>query len=183
MRTTCTVLFLLCITLNSWSQSAEKDKSWSPYIDLVGTPVMGYTIGSKGSNVPTYFLLSQGLKGNLGVEVGLMKPVFTPQQDQKGFFTLGASFHLLGISYDGQILNLAENQRSNLNHFRVFIGGKWLPLKKAKFFAISLTPGYGYLFTNISSKDIDGRLSASTIDVSLSISLDLNKFVYNNKKK
>jgi hypothetical protein len=145
------------------------------------TPMMSYNIGKNASNIPTNFLVANGVKANLGFEVGLLFPVATPQNgDARGFFAIGISRHLLGFSYNGRIINLGEQKISNHTHSRFFFGLKFVPFDNIKFLTLSATAGYGNINANYASKNINGKIIANATDVSISFSVDLNKFVLQN---
>jgi hypothetical protein len=170
---------------NCWSQRSQQrtgaaspatEKKWFMFGDLVATPLMGYTINRNFSNVPTYFLLSKGFKGNLGLELGFMRPIAGHAQDASTFFIIGCSFHAVGFSYGGKLINLSEEQNSNHRHSRAFLGIKLIPLDQFKYFTISATTGLGLISTNLANKNVDGKLQASSGDFSISFTLDVSKF-------
>lgn len=148
------------------------------YGDLIMTPIMAYTISPKGSNIPTHFLVANGIKANIGFEIGLLCPVFTTSDDARAFVAVGLSRHFLGFDYGGNIINLGEQRISNHRHNRWFFGLKFIPLEKVKFFTISATAGYGNVVANYASKNINGKIKAKTGDISISFSFGLNKFVF-----
>jgi hypothetical protein len=148
------------------------------YGDLIMTPMMAYTITPKGSNIPTHFLVANGIKANIGFEIGLITPVFTTADDARAFIAAGMSRHFLGFDYGGNIINLGEQRISNHRHNRWFFGLKFIPFEKTKFFTISATAGYGNVVANYASKNINGKIKARSGDISISFSFGLNKFVF-----
>lgn len=174
-----TILFFSC-TILSFSQENQKPffKRFSPYGDLVVTPLMAYTISPKGSNIPTHFLVANGIKGNLGFELGFMYEIFTNVDDANAFFITGMSFHMLGFDYGKHIVNIGGQEVTNHRHNRFFLGLKFLPFKKGKFIALSSTIGLGNITTNFSSKNVNGKIKARSGDISISITIGLNKFIY-----
>jgi hypothetical protein len=113
------------------------------YGDLIMTPIMAYTITPKGSNIPTNFLLANGVKANIGFELGVLFPVFTTDDEARAFIAVGMSRHFLGFDYGGPIINLGEQRISNHRHNRWFLGLKFIPIEKAKYFTLSASAGYG----------------------------------------
>ena len=146
------------------------------YADLVMTPIMAYTIDQRGSNIPTHFLIANGVKANIGTEIGLLINVFSTS-NESAFLTAGFSYHFLGLDYNSPIINLAEQRVSNHRHSRFFIGAKFLPLHNMKFMSVSMSLGYGTIFANYASKNINGKVKARTGDVSISFAFGLNKFM------
>ncbi len=167
----------------SWAQRSQNTasvgapvKKWAMFGDIVATPLMGYTINRNFSNVPTYFLLAKGFKGNLGAEIGVMRAIAGHANDANTFFILGCSFHAVGIAYGGKLVNLSEEQNSNHRHTRGFLGLKLVPFDRFKFLTISGTAGMGLISTNLANKNVDGKLQASSGDFSISFTLDVSKF-------
>ena len=64
------LLFLIYFIQSPDSSLKGQNFSWSPYGDLIVTPLMAYTINEKRSNIPTHFLIANGVKGNIGFELG-----------------------------------------------------------------------------------------------------------------
>lgn len=149
-----------------------------PYGDLIMTPMMAYTINERGSNIPTHFLLANGVKANIGFELGVLTPIFTTDTEAQAFFALGISRHFLGFDYGGRLINLGEQRISNHRHNRFFLGLKFVPLEQAPYFSISATAGYGTIAANYASKNINGKIKARTGDISISFAFGLNKFVF-----
>lgn len=180
-------LFIVLFTfssIKSFGQDEQNNflkiiKRATPYGDLIMTPLMAYTINERGSNIPTYFLLANGVKANIGFELGIIYPVFTTADDARSFFAFGISRHILGFDYGDDLINLGEQRISNHRHNRYFFGVKFIPIKKAEFFSISATAGYGNISANYASKNINGKIKARTGDISISFSFGLNKFVFN----
>lgn len=160
----------------------ENMEAFSIYGDLIMTPVMAYTITNKGSNIPTHFLLANGVKANIGFEVGVLYKVYTTDKHARAFLSAGISRHFLGFDYGGDIINLGEQRISNHRHNRFFFGLKFIPFNQAKYFTISATAGYGNIVANYASKNINGKIKARTGDIAISFSFGLNKFVFNPKK-
>jgi hypothetical protein len=170
------IVYIFC--LNSVIFGQELSDIIIPFGDIVMTPMMSYNIGKNASNIPTNFLVANGVKANLGFELGLLFPVYTPQEgDARGFLAVGVSRHLLGFSYGGKLINLGEQNISNHTHSRFFFGLKFIPFDKFKFLTLSATAGYGNINANYASKNINGKIKANATDVSISFSVDLNKFV------
>jgi hypothetical protein len=163
--------------------SADEREWYEPlvYGDIIVTPVMAYTIRDDGSNIPTYFLLNNGIKGNLGFELGLMwalQPA-VPDHEKQIFLTLGASFHIVGVAYGGNaVINLANEQRTNHRHTRYFMGVKYIPFNKAKYLTVGASAGLGNIFANLQNQNINGEMHATTSDVSISVSIGLNQLVF-----
>lgn len=132
--------------------------------------------------MPDYFLVRNGLKGNLGFEAGLIIPVVTDygyyNDAEILFVKAGVSRHLLGYSYGIPIVSIGEKAISSHRHNRYFLGFGVFPFRGAQFIAISATAGYGSVVTNYSSNNINGKIKVRTGDISLSISVGLNKYIF-----
>ncbi|NOQ75622.1 MAG: hypothetical protein GQ574_26680 [Crocinitomix sp.] len=179
-------LFLICF--NSYAQTKHNpggeavsvplgDGELFPYADIITTPLMGYTISPRGSNIPTHFLIANGLKANLGIEVGLLYPVFTTTGNARAFISGGYSSHFIGFEYGGAIINIGGNTISNHRHTRFFFGAKFIPIKQLKFLSLGASFGYGTIKANFSTKNINGKIKARAGDVSFSLSFGINHFV------
>jgi hypothetical protein len=169
------LLFIFASLPNARTQNIE---NISFYGDLIMTPIMAYTISDFGSNIPTHFLLANGVKANIGFELGFLMPIFTHADDAKAFLIAGTSRHLLGYDYGGSLINLGAQRISNHRHNRYFFGIKFVPFDKAKYFTVSATAGYGNILANYSSKNINGLIQARTADFSLAFAFGLSKFVF-----
>lgn len=181
------IIFAMILAYATLFASIESAKGqlWSGdgpvslYGDLIMTPMMAYTITNKGSNIPTHFLLANGIKANIGFELGFLVRIYSTDDDAKAFLALGTSRHFLGFDYGGAIINLGEQRISNHRHNRYFFGLKLVPINKAKYFTISATAGYGNVVANYASKNINGKIRARAGDISISFAFGLNKFVFN----
>jgi len=173
----CTFVLLLSIQSKSFTQGIDIEET-TFYGDLIMTPIMAYTISEDRSNIPTHFLLANGVKANIGFELGIIIPIFTTNDDSRAFFAMGWSAHFLGFDYGTDLINLGAQRISNHRHNRYFLGVKFIPIAKAKFFSISATAGIGTISANYGSKNINGKIKAGTGDVSISFSFGLNKFVF-----
>ena len=174
-----TILILLLFTSNFFFAQDNQGGFLSeitPYGDLTITPMMAYTINEKGSNIPTSFLLANGVKANIGFEIGLMTPISTTAEDAKAFLTIGLSKHFLGFDYGGDLINLGNQRISNHRHNRYFFGVKLIPFSNLRFFSINASAGFGRIVANFASQNVNGKIKARTADVSISFTFGINKF-------
>jgi len=163
---------------SQWSIDIDREEhSLDIFADLSVTPVMGYTIQRFGSNIPTSMLAANGVKANMGGDLGLMFNL-SPQSanvSTPSFICAGYQFNFLGFKYGGRIISLDKQYISNNLHSRLFLGFKYYPTEQFQFFSFGVSVGYGNITANYESNNINGRIKARTFDVSLSAYIGISK--------